>query len=91
MHLAPVVDLLCADPGTHRVLEAARDGDATVDVSADDGGATAVLKKNGETLTARIVSPAGAKFTVMAAKSQDQWYDTLAWLYGGTTQKEYVA
>jgi hypothetical protein len=46
--------------------------DATVDVSTDDdggGGATAILKKNGETLTARIVSPAGAKFTVMAAKS----------------------
>ena len=33
MHLAPVVDLLCADPGTHRVLEAAREGDPTVDVS----------------------------------------------------------
>jgi hypothetical protein len=49
--------------------------DATIDVSADEGGggggggATATLKKNGETLTARIVSPAGARFTVMAAKS----------------------
>lgn len=45
--------------------------DATVDVSANGGGggATAVLKKGGETLTARIVSPAGAKFSVMPAQS----------------------
>jgi hypothetical protein len=43
--------------------------DATVDVSANDGGATAILKKGGETLTARIVSPAGARFSVMAATS----------------------
>jgi salicylate hydroxylase len=35
-----------------------------------------------------IYHPAGAhaalRNAVMAAKSQDQWYDTLAWLYGGT-------
>jgi hypothetical protein len=43
--------------------------DAAVDVSSTNGGATATLKKGGETLTARIVSPAGAKFTVMPAKS----------------------
>jgi hypothetical protein len=43
--------------------------DATVDVSSDRDGSAAILKKGGETLTARIVSPAGAKFTVMPAKS----------------------
>jgi hypothetical protein len=43
--------------------------DATVEVSSEDGGSTATLKKGGETLSARILSPAGAKFTVMAAKS----------------------
>jgi salicylate hydroxylase len=42
-----------------------------------------------------IYHPAGAhaalRNAVMAAKSQDQWYETLAWLYGGTTQKGYAA
>ncbi|MGG5886478.1 3-hydroxybenzoate 6-monooxygenase [Falsiroseomonas sp. HC035] len=42
-----------------------------------------------------IYHPAGAhaalRNAVMAAKSQDQWYDTLAWLYGGPTQQEHTA
>jgi hypothetical protein len=40
--------------------------DAAVKVEAD--GMTATLTKGGETLTARIASPAGAKFTVSEAK-----------------------
>ncbi|MFK5645395.1 transcription-repair coupling factor [Ornithinimicrobium sp. LYQ121] len=43
MHLAPVVDLLCADPGTDRVLEAARAGDPTVDVSLAAGAHPALV------------------------------------------------
>lgn len=41
--------------------------DAAVEIAPD--GTTATLKKGGETLIARIASPAGAKFTVMPAKS----------------------
>ena len=37
MHLSPVVDLLCADPAVERVLDAARAGEAEVDVSLTTG------------------------------------------------------
>ncbi|MGK7866216.1 3-hydroxybenzoate 6-monooxygenase [Falsiroseomonas sp. E2-1-a20] len=42
-----------------------------------------------------IYHPAGAhaalRNAVMAAKTQTDWYDTLAWLYGGPTQQEHTA
>ncbi|WP_122261284.1 transcription-repair coupling factor [Ornithinimicrobium cerasi] len=43
MHLSPVVDLLCADPGTTPVLDAARAGEPTVDVSLVAGAHPALV------------------------------------------------
>ncbi|WP_289019219.1 transcription-repair coupling factor [uncultured Ornithinimicrobium sp.] len=43
MHLSPVVDLLCADPATGEVLEAAREGAPAVDVSLAAGAHPALV------------------------------------------------
>ncbi|GAA5166437.1 transcription-repair coupling factor [Ornithinimicrobium tianjinense] len=43
MHLSPVVDLLCADPAFSAVLDAARSGEPTVDVSLVGGAHAAAV------------------------------------------------
>ncbi|MDO5740948.1 MAG: transcription-repair coupling factor [Ornithinimicrobium sp.] len=43
MPLSPIVDLLCADPATARVLDAAREGESAVDVSIAAGAHPALV------------------------------------------------
>ncbi|MGG5820254.1 3-hydroxybenzoate 6-monooxygenase [Falsiroseomonas sp. HW251] len=49
---------------------------------------TARVQLQSRAMGEHVYHPAGAhaalRNAVMAAKSQDEWYDTLAWLYGGT-------
>ena len=56
MSLAPVVDLLCTDPAVEAVLQAARAGEAVVDVSVAPGGHAGLLAALTRTSSAPLLA-----------------------------------